>query len=91
LFKFDSREDDPEKGAVEVEKDKPYPFSYSRLVRESRPELFLIIIGVIAACGNGCVMPIFAIIYSEIVSTFQKPEPSVLSYSLSSFSVSFLV
>jgi ATP-binding cassette subfamily B (MDR/TAP) protein 1 len=66
---------DPEKGAVKVEKDKPYPFSYTRLIRESRPEAAIIALGIAAACTNGSIMPIFAIIYSEIVATFQKPDP----------------
>lgn len=60
-----------------VEKDKPYPFSYKRLVIESRPEIGYVILGLIAACVNGSIMPIFAIIYSEIVATFQKPDPAV--------------
>jgi hypothetical protein len=60
-----------------VEKDKPYPFSYARLVKESRPELGIVVLGVIAASANGTIMPIFSIIYSEIVATFQKPDPHV--------------
>lgn len=48
-----------------------------RIIRESMPELKIIIVGIIAACANGSIMPIFAIIYAEIVATFQKPDPAV--------------
>ena len=64
-----------------MEKAKPYPFSYKRLIKESRPELPISLLGIVAACTNGTVMPIFAIIYSEIVTTFQKPDPRVCSSS----------
>jgi hypothetical protein len=73
---------DPEKGAIEAEKRKPYKVSFGRLARASRPEFLVFVFGLIAASVNGVTFPIFAILYAEIVTTFAKPDPHVPPSSL---------
>lgn len=51
------------------------------MIKDSRPEFFIIVFGLIACMVNGAVMPVFAVIYSQIVQTFQKTDPRVSSYS----------
>jgi ATP-binding cassette subfamily B (MDR/TAP) protein 1 len=82
---------DIEQGSTELPKDGQYPVSLRRIYALNRPEAGWMAWGFLSACGNGAVMPIFALIYSEILKTFQQTDPNKVSDGANFLSVMFLV
>eukprot|EP01135_Chromosphaera_perkinsii_P004635 Nk52_evm28s292 gene=Nk52_evmTU28s292 len=65
-------------------------FSFKRLYEYNKPERMYILIGVVCALGTGCIMPAFAVIFSEMVNVLNKPADEVESDSVF-WSMMFLV
>ncbi|KJE88541.1 multidrug resistance protein 1a [Capsaspora owczarzaki ATCC 30864] len=55
-----------------------YKVPLSRILKLNRPELGLLILGMIGAAVNGVVMPVFAILFSEILDVFSKTGDDLL-------------
>ena len=64
-------------GPTSTQQDTKYKVSFARLARESRPELLPFLFGLVGAGINGSTFPIFALVYGEIVATFNKPDHHV--------------
>jgi ABC-type bacteriocin/lantibiotic exporter with double-glycine peptidase domain len=80
-----------EEGTAETPADKPYNVPYKRIFALSRPETFYIILGLISCCGNGAIMPIFSIVYSQILQTFNETVISEMRTKADFLAEMFLV
>uniref|UniRef100_F6URM6 Multidrug resistance protein 1A n=1 Tax=Ciona intestinalis TaxID=7719 RepID=F6URM6_CIOIN len=71
----------------EADEDEDLPdYSIMRVIRMNKPEFGYILLGCIAAAVNGGIQPVFAVLFSEILSTFALPlseqEQRITLYSL---------
>jgi ATP-binding cassette subfamily B (MDR/TAP) protein 1 len=76
--------------AVEEAKKKSSSIPIARLFKMSRPEAGFLAIGGIAAALNGAIMPVFAIVYSEILSVFGETDFDVLRERANLFALYFV-
>ncbi|KAJ3057974.1 ATP-binding cassette, sub-B (MDR TAP), member 4, partial [Quaeritorhiza haematococci] len=60
------------KARAERELLKQRSVSFARVLSYNAPEWYLFIVGGLAACVNGIVMPCFALVFSEILEVFGK-------------------
>ena len=65
------------------------PVLFFRLCKLNSPELFFIIIGIIAATGFGAVNVFFAIIFGDVLTIFSEPDPTVAREKSVSFALQF--
>jgi len=70
----------------ELEEDLP-KVQMIRILRRNSPEAFYILVGVIASCGMGAVMPLFAVIFGDILGVLgyediEKARADSIKYSL---------
>merc|ERR1719422_884331 len=70
----------------ELEEDLP-KVQMIRILRRNSPEAFYILVGVIASCGMGAVMPLFAVIFGDILGVLgyediDKARADSIKYSL---------
>ena len=57
-----------DKTESESNKDEDLPkIQMTRILKRNRPEFFYILIGVLSSCGMGAVMPVFAVIFGDIL------------------------
>jgi hypothetical protein len=56
----------------------------------TRPEAGFLVIGGIAAALNGSIMPVFAIIFAEILAVFGEPDPVLLREGANRFALYFV-
>ena len=56
------------------QKEDYVPPKYFRLLKENTPECVFIIMGCVASGINGCTMPIFAIVFGEMIKVFYYEE-----------------
>merc|ERR1719495_482350 len=78
--------DSPKDSKVDEEEEAP-KVQMMRILKRNSPEFIYIIIGVISSCGMGAVMPIFAIIFGDILGVLgyediQKARDESVQYSL---------
>ncbi|XP_050363409.1 ABC transporter B family member 11-like [Argentina anserina] len=60
-------------GDTELAPEKPPKVSLRRLAALNKPEILVLIIGTIAACINGIIQPISALLISRVIKTFYEP------------------
>merc|ERR1719233_285283 len=70
----------------ESEEDLP-KIQMIRILRRNSPEAFYILVGVLASCGMGAVMPLFAVIFGDILGVLgyediEKARTDSIYYSL---------
>merc|ERR1719233_1108093 len=70
----------------ESEEDLP-KIQMIRILRRNSPEAFYILVGVLASCGMGAVMPLFAVIFGDILGVLgyediEKARSDSIYYSL---------
>ncbi|KAJ3146682.1 ATP-binding cassette, sub-B (MDR TAP), member 4 [Geranomyces michiganensis] len=62
-----------------------------RLVRMNKPEWGLMFLGVFCALGTGAVMPIFALIFAQILSVFGEPNLDEMTRKANQWALGFLI
>ncbi|KAJ3172722.1 ATP-binding cassette, sub-B (MDR TAP), member 4 [Geranomyces variabilis] len=62
-----------------------------RLVRMNKPEWGLMLLGVFCALGTGAVMPIFALIFAQILAVFGDRDPSEMTRKANQWALGFLI
>lgn len=62
---------DAEAPAKELE--QPPKISLRRLAALNKPEIPVLLIGTVAAMGNGVILPIFGVLISRVIKTFYEP------------------
>jgi hypothetical protein len=77
------------KTAVEDAKKKT-SIPFARLFKMTRPEAGFLVIGGFAAALNGAIMPVFAIVFSEILSVFGETDFDILRERANLFALYFV-
>ncbi|XP_069835208.1 ATP-dependent translocase ABCB1-like [Dendropsophus ebraccatus] len=72
-----------------VEEDLP-TYSLSKILALNKPELFYMVIGVIAAAINGGIYPTFAVIFGKMIGAFSMTDPDERSQRTILLSLMFL-
>ncbi|XP_034084197.1 ATP-binding cassette, sub-family B (MDR/TAP), member 4 isoform X1 [Gymnodraco acuticeps] len=67
------------------------PVSFFKIMRLNIPEWPYILVGTICAIINGVMQPLFAIIFSNIITVFAHPDPAVVRTRASYFSLMFVL
>uniref|UniRef100_A0AAQ4S1Y7 ATP-binding cassette sub-family B member 5 n=1 Tax=Gasterosteus aculeatus aculeatus TaxID=481459 RepID=A0AAQ4S1Y7_GASAC len=67
------------------------PMSFPKLLYLNRNEWPYILVGTICAIINGAMQPLFAIIFSKIITVFAEPDPEIIRQRSSFFSLMFVV
>ncbi|BFG23770.1 hypothetical protein CerSpe_100440 [Prunus speciosa] len=57
------------------ELEQPPKISLRRLAALNKPEIPVLLIGTVAAMGNGVILPIFGVLISRVIKTFYEPPP----------------
>uniref|UniRef100_UPI0037E91357 ATP-dependent translocase ABCB1 n=1 Tax=Semicossyphus pulcher TaxID=241346 RepID=UPI0037E91357 len=70
------------------EEDAP-PVSFSRVMRLNIPEWPYILVGTFCAIINGALQPLFAVIFSKIITVFAEPNQEVIRERSAFFSLMF--
>ncbi|EDV26960.1 uncharacterized protein TRIADDRAFT_54424 [Trichoplax adhaerens] len=81
---------DVQKEEEEEKEDLP-PVSFLKIMRLNKDELGYIFIGTLGAIGQGSVMPVFAILFSEIIAVFAECDPVKRESDATFWSLMFLV
>ena len=50
---------------MNLKKKRKKKIQMTRFLKRNQPEFFYILIGVLASCGMGAVMPVFAVIFGD--------------------------
>ncbi|XP_047217710.1 ATP-binding cassette, sub-family B (MDR/TAP), member 4 isoform X3 [Girardinichthys multiradiatus] len=79
--------DDEEK--TEEEEDVP-PVSFFKVLSLNASEWPYILVGLICAIINGAIQPLFAILFSKIITVFAEPEQDVIRQRSNFFSLMFV-
>mmetsp|Transcript_840 Transcript_840/g.1660 ORF Transcript_840/g.1660 Transcript_840/m.1660 type:complete len:1377 (+) Transcript_840:236-4366(+) len=79
------------KDSKKSKKEELYKVPLSRIFKYSYPERMLYIPGIIASALNGAVMPLFAILFSEITTIFVKPTAEEVKDSANLYAIYFVV
>lgn len=74
----------------ETEDDAP-PVSFFHVMRLNLSELPFIVLGVICATINGAMQPLFAILFSKIITVFANPDKEFVRQQSTFFSLMFAV
>ena len=74
-LKKESALEGPDSSAKVAFKDVPL----LRIAALNRPEWPILVVGALGACAHGTVMPVFALIYSEILNSLFKPTDEMLA------------
>ncbi|KAI3846864.1 hypothetical protein MKX03_008457 [Papaver bracteatum] len=77
MVPHDNNVDSPEEKPQMPIKEKDQKVSFLRLARLNKPELHILLFGVLFAVVNGIVFPAYAIMFSGMITTFYEP-PSKL-------------
>ncbi|KAJ3189969.1 Multidrug resistance protein 1 [Gaertneriomyces sp. JEL0708] len=83
-------DEEEEKKLKETELLKSRKVDLWRIVKMNRPEWWIIIVGLFAAAVNGTVMPLFAVLFSEILAVFSN-EPNVVEEKANPWALGFLL
>ncbi|KAI9533317.1 Multidrug resistance protein 1 [Dissostichus eleginoides] len=67
------------------------PVSFFKIMRLNIPEWPYILVGTICAIINGVMQPLFAIIFSNIITVFANPDQAVVRTRASYFSLMFVL
>ncbi|KAM9968902.1 hypothetical protein ACTFIW_000305 [Dictyostelium discoideum] len=73
------KEDSNNKKKKKSSKKKVEEVPMSRVVKYNRPELGLWCFGFLSAVGTGAVYPGFAMVFTEMLTIFQNPDPNYLT------------
>uniref|UniRef100_A0A8C2Z5S5 ATP binding cassette subfamily B member 1 n=1 Tax=Cyclopterus lumpus TaxID=8103 RepID=A0A8C2Z5S5_CYCLU len=65
--------------------------SFPQLMHLNRNEWPYILVGTICAIFNGAMQPLFAVIFSKIITIFAEPDPNVIRQKSEFFSMMFIV
>uniref|UniRef100_A0AAQ4Q7D6 ATP-binding cassette, sub-family B (MDR/TAP), member 4 n=1 Tax=Gasterosteus aculeatus aculeatus TaxID=481459 RepID=A0AAQ4Q7D6_GASAC len=79
------------KDCVTEEDEDVAPMSFPKLLYLNRNEWPYILVGTICAIINGAMQPLFAIIFSKIITVFAEPDPEIIRQRSSFFSLMFVV
>ncbi|KAM9852100.1 ATP-dependent translocase ABCB1 [Aulostomus maculatus] len=71
------------------EDENVHPVSFLKVMRLNLPEWPYILVGTICAVINGVMQPVFAIIFSKIISVFAEPDQEVVRERSLFFSLMF--
>ncbi|XP_007556225.1 ATP-dependent translocase ABCB1 [Poecilia formosa] len=85
--KGEKGKDDEDK--AEEEEDVPM-VSFFRVLRLNASEWPYILVGLICATINGAIQPLFAVLFSKIITVFAEPEQSVIRERSNFFSLMFV-
>lgn len=80
---------DPE-SPLPTTSEKPPKVSLRRLAKMNKPEVPVLLVGVVAAIVNGVILPIFGILISSVIKTFYEP-PHKLREDSKFWALMFLV
>jgi hypothetical protein len=61
----------------------PAPIPFRRVFAYQRPELPQVLVALAVALANGCVFPVFAVLYSDMIVVFFNPSDATLSSTAS--------
>ncbi|XP_054477289.1 ATP-binding cassette, sub-family B (MDR/TAP), member 4 [Anoplopoma fimbria] len=76
----------------ETEEDESVSLmSFPDLLKLNRNEWPYILVGTICATFNGAMQPLFAIIFSKIITVFAEPDPDIIREKASFYSLMFVV
>ncbi|KAF2069672.1 hypothetical protein CYY_009009 [Polysphondylium violaceum] len=81
----------PKNGKKEKKNTKPVDVPMSRVISYSKPEVLYWIFGFLAAFGTGSVYPAFAIVFTEILTIFQNPDPDYVTKNANFIALMFVV
>ncbi|KAJ3078378.1 ATP-binding cassette, sub-B (MDR TAP), member 4, partial [Quaeritorhiza haematococci] len=77
---------------TEEEKDMlKRPMEWSRLAKMSAPEWYFLVVGGLAAAGNGVLFPMFSLIFSSILAVFGNPDIDQMRRDAIFWALMFLV
>uniref|UniRef100_A0AAQ4S5N2 ATP-binding cassette sub-family B member 5 n=1 Tax=Gasterosteus aculeatus aculeatus TaxID=481459 RepID=A0AAQ4S5N2_GASAC len=76
---------------VSMQDEDVAPMSFPKLLYLNRNEWPYILVGTICAIINGAMQPLFAIIFSKIITVFAEPDPEIIRQRSSFFSLMFVV
>ncbi|KAK7886789.1 hypothetical protein WMY93_026410 [Mugilogobius chulae] len=82
------KKDDKDK--TDEEDDAP-PVSFFQVLRLNVNEMPYIVVGVICAIINGALQPLFAILFSKIITVFAETDPVIVKERATFFSLMFAV
>ncbi|XP_023256533.1 multidrug resistance protein 1 [Seriola lalandi dorsalis] len=74
---------------IEEEENVP-PVSFLKVMRLNIPEWPYIVVGTICAVINGAMQPLFAVIFSKIITVFVEPDQEVVRQKSTFFSLMFV-
>uniref|UniRef100_A0A3B4T8A9 ATP-binding cassette, sub-family B (MDR/TAP), member 4 n=1 Tax=Seriola dumerili TaxID=41447 RepID=A0A3B4T8A9_SERDU len=74
---------------IEEEENVP-PVSFLKVMRLNIPEWPYILVGTICAVINGAMQPLFAVIFSKIITVFVEPDQEVVRQKSTFFSLMFV-
>ncbi|KAM7420780.1 hypothetical protein PAMA_015143 [Pampus argenteus] len=73
----------------EDEDENVPPVSFLKVMRLNLPEWPYIVLGTISAVINGMMQPLFAVIFSKIITVFIEPDPEIVRKRSEFFSLMF--
>ncbi|XP_072250387.1 ATP-dependent translocase ABCB1 [Leuresthes tenuis] len=74
---------------AEEDEDVP-PVSFLKVMRFNISEWPYVLVGIICATINGAIQPLFAILFSKIITVFAEPDPEVVRERSTFFSLMFV-
>uniref|UniRef100_A0A3B4XS69 ATP-binding cassette, sub-family B (MDR/TAP), member 4 n=1 Tax=Seriola lalandi dorsalis TaxID=1841481 RepID=A0A3B4XS69_SERLL len=77
------------RGSSMTEENVP-PVSFLKVMRLNIPEWPYIVVGTICAVINGAMQPLFAVIFSKIITVFVEPDQEVVRQKSTFFSLMFV-
>ncbi|CAL1611148.1 unnamed protein product [Knipowitschia caucasica] len=80
-----------DKDKTEEEEDDAPPVSFFQVMRLNASELPYIVVGVICAIINGAMQPLFAILFSKIITVFAETDKEIVRERSTFFSLMFAV
>uniref|UniRef100_A0A1A8RVJ5 ATP-binding cassette, sub-family B (MDR/TAP), member 4 n=2 Tax=Nothobranchius rachovii TaxID=451742 RepID=A0A1A8RVJ5_9TELE len=88
----EKEEKEKSKGDEEkAEDDEDVPtVSFFQVLRLNRSEWPYILVGLFSAIVNGAIQPLFAILFSKIITVFAEPDPEVVKQRSNFFSLMFV-
>uniref|UniRef100_A0A1A8GQ60 ATP-binding cassette, sub-family B (MDR/TAP), member 4 n=1 Tax=Nothobranchius korthausae TaxID=1143690 RepID=A0A1A8GQ60_9TELE len=88
----EKEEKEKSKGDEEkAEDDEDVPaVSFFQVLRLNRSEWPYIVVGLFCAVANGAIQPLFAILFSKIITVFAEPDPEVVKQRSNFFSLMFV-
>ncbi|KAJ9579274.1 hypothetical protein L9F63_024620, partial [Diploptera punctata] len=73
------------------DKEEQYEVALSRILSLNKPEWIHCVIGCIAATAIGCTLPVFAVLFGEVLGVLQVTDPEEVQSQANFYSILFVV